>query len=173
MENVAFSLPFIAILSIISSFWSLKYLVYISSTVTFLDVFFLLLKKGGSFDLSSMWKYMIFQLVLLVMCVAVAGLLDVHSLLVQTEISQHLINGLAHMLYRCWWFPDSEYFSEFGDPLNSLSPKVWLLLIVEMSQTWDGLPPQLKHMSFSELVIVVISIIVSDPITFFKITTFF
>lgn len=101
MENVAFSLPFIAILSIISSFWSLKYLVYISSTVTFLDVFFLLLKKGGSFDLSSMWKYMIFQLVLLVMCVAVAGLLDVHSLLVQTEISQHLINGLAHMLYRC------------------------------------------------------------------------
>lgn len=136
-------------------------------------MFFLLLKKGGSFDLSSMWKYMIFQLVLLVMCVAVTGLLDVHSLLVQTEISQHLINGLAHMLYRCWWFPDSEYFSEFGDPLNSLSPKVWLLLIVEMSQTWDGLPPQLKHMSFSELVIVVISIIVSDPFTFFKITTFF
>lgn len=44
---------------------------------------------------------MIFQLVLLVMCVAVAGLLDVHSLLVQTEISQHVINGLAHMLYRC------------------------------------------------------------------------
>lgn len=28
-------------------------------------------------------------------------------------------------------------------------------------------------MSFSELVIIVISIIVSDPLTFFKITTFF